>query len=414
MAWLLESGSCDGTEDMLALLADFLTANAPNFTVIRAGETPAAASSNLQLNYPSYFRWVSSAGVFQYNRQSIFTFGYGGVEIWLIADRAYNGSPVAGHNHPNVGIFGYLTATLGVGVNGFKAMQTDGDSGADPQASPQFSSVYPAYGAFEYHFRTDGDRVHVSFIRDTSGGQAWQHFSFGGIEKGDSWVGGEYFSGCCYGEDSRVYAGSGSKCWDQTLSTGDYGGYNNHLLSSCQSGQRINPGQGYSFADPYGKGMVRVVGAKTCLTPFPATVWCILGDTVSGVVGGGVATDRVGSVGVLNAMSAGQAITGTTETSPTLPTRCLLELSANDWDNRSVGLAPDLFYYDYEVSLQWHYLGSVPGIRFVNSEFLSPGEVVNNDWHVFPVSTPNPPNLVAGENGFACSGDFGIAFKFQN
>lgn len=402
------SGTCSGTDGLLEAICDFIDAETLNFTVIRRAATPSSSAGNLQLLHANWDMWQDCAGLIDYRRQKMYTIQHGAVEIWLIADMAYVGNPNPGNDYLNQGIFAYLTETT-VTPDGFKGLYADGVSGANPNTAPRLSIVSPAYGATDYVIRSDGDRIHVSFKRSTSGGDAWQHFSFGSIEKADSWVGGEYFSGCA--------GGSILADWDYAVTPGGYATNNSNLLSSA--GYRTNR---YLLTDsqgphPYGKGIIRVVGAKLGFSPYAATKWCVIGDPVTGQISESSATGRnelVGSVGVMNALSCYQGIASRVCTD-LANSRALLDLSANDWDKRSVGLVPDLFIFDYQTpSVGWQYLGSIPGIRFINIEFIADGATVNNDWHCYPVSNRYGSSPVYGEHGFLGSGNLGIAFKFQD
>lgn len=284
---------------------------------------------------------------------------------------------------------------------------------ADNVTAPRFSSCYPAYGAAEYDFFSDGVTVHVSFKRVTPYGESRQHFSFGMIRKAsNAWDGGEYFSGCCA-------ASSSVDQWDYENVPKPTGQYGVILLSSNASVNRFNANN--TDSDPCGKGQIRVVGIPDAYTPLTRTVkYAVLGDllgrlnTTTNLPGvAGTSDDAVGSVAVLGGHSTPHHIVGRGNAPSVRPTLASQELCPNTWDNRAPGVGVDLLAFEPIDSSRWQLLGSVDGIRFLNNAYLDEGQVVNTDWKVFSLSTKLAANREVGEFGNTNSGNLGLAFKFQ-
>lgn len=63
--------------------------------------------------------------------------------------------------------------------------------------------------------------------------------------------------------------------------------------------------------------------------------------------------------------------------------------------------ADDGLFYD---------LLTIPGARFVNMQYLNPGDVINTDWKVFPLSIKGD---IGSAGNYACSGNYGIAYQMS-
>lgn len=414
MTWFFTTGACNGTSDMLDKLFDWI--DTPPWTPVAGGitaglkaVTPSAAGDLILTGNASWPRWVASAGVLGYQRQVMWRFSTGDIDIWLINDKAYNSSASAGCNYPNTGIFAFMTTTVGQGVDDVKTLYTtERQTYANPEdnSPPILASCHPAYGAVTYYFFSDGMEMRVCFKRSTPAGDSWQHFSFGKIRKAsEEWEGGEYFSGNCAPHAGRA------ALWDYNANAGSFCA-GNHLVLSGSADDRFTDGF-YGNSDPSGRGFIRVVGAQECFNTAPrVTNWCSLGEQLHLPAENGVdpANAACGAVSVLGGHSAGWHITSYGSYVPSIVTQ---DISPNTWDGRAPGVGVDLLIYEWDPAKRWHLLGSADGIRFVNISLLSEAEVVNTDWMVFPLSTTAASHPVVGEFGIVGTGNLGIAYKFQ-
>ncbi len=422
MTWFHTTGACNGTADMLDKLFDWVAS--PPWTpatggiVARAGKKAVTPASGGDIHLPSYGtypfnqypRWASSSANFGYQRQVMWGFSTGDVDLWLINDKAFNGSASADCDHPNMGIFAFMTTSPDSEVDDVHTLHsTEKQTYANPAGNspPALSSCYPAYGAVIYHFFSNGMEMRVCFKRSTPLGDAWQHFSFGKISKASTaWDGGEYFSGNCAPHSGR------STLWSYSSNASGFS-VSNHLVLSATGLERVSDGF-YNNGDPCGRGFIRVVGAQECFNTAPRpTNWCAIGEQLqtpteeNGVDAGSPAC---GAVSILGGHSAGFGITSYGSYLPSLVTQ---DLCPNTWDNRAPGVGVDLLVYEWDPAKRWHTLGVAEGIRFVNIAYLAEAEVVNTDWMVFPLSSIETPNIVAGEFARVNTGNLGIAYKFQ-
>jgi len=423
MTWFTENAVCAGTDDLISKLYAFLnTAPWGAGPGVLVGELDAVSpptGNPVTIAGSAYYpRWSDTLGVINGTRQKLWRFTNGLVDYWLMLDTAFLGAGTPELAHPNTGLFALLTSDLGKTAAQFKTLYDNGHPVgvvANNVTAPRFASCYPAYGASEYHFFSDGYVVHVAFKRVTPYGESWQHFSMGTIRKASaSWTGGEYFSGCCAASPSALR-------WDYENNPKQTGQYGNIVLSSNGETDRYVDSS-TSTSDPCGKGIIRVVGVPDAYTPLTRTVnYCALGDILGRVNSSTFLpnllasdSDAVGSVSVLGGHSTPHHIIGRGATEPnTRPTLASQELTPNTWDNRAPGIGVDLMCFEPINSSRWQLLGSVDGIRMVNVKYLSDADVVNTDWKVFPLATKFPAHPEVGEFGNTNSGNLGIAYRFQ-
>lgn len=216
----------------------------------------------------------------------------------------------------------------------------------------QFPGPYPTLYLF-----TDGNAVHVC-IELTTG--VFNHISFGGIIKYDTFEGGEYIT---------------SILWDHK----DYG-VPSYLYTPALAGTYVSlmfEGGADGKPNPTGTSYIRNIKSS------------------------GATFDEADFAAFAHNRNSNQAF-GNSYKGIIQP---LLSRSPNTATLRSILLQSYVSFYDYTTSL--HVVsGYVPAMRFVNMKFLDPGEIILNNWQVFPYISKSGDRV-----SYPVTGDYGIAYK---
>lgn len=414
--------ACAGTDGMMDELYDWLTGHPvhPGFPVDKrfTGGVKAGSSSSFTLkcgptgttnvvNDAGRFPTLTS-GTFSSTAQKLYRLGRGGVDHWFLLDTAYVGN--ATDNMINRGLFCWITETTGVSAAGFssfvEAAQVEA-AGSPSTVAP--AGCWPTFGATSYHFFSNGNSVHVAFKRSGVSSSSWQHFSFGVIDKpvGATWVGGEYFTGGVAPVTSVSYPNS----WDLN----HIDGWNPGIgapLPFCSAGYgNDNSISIYPYQNLFNLGFIRVIGANVIKPPYPSTKYCHLGGGLDQGLTGAHA-HRLGSVQILGAASTETlAFPPTTTGHLGTPYCSPIGAGANTWNGRSIGVPPDFYYLDYPATSRLQYLGTVPGVRFLDVSNIAEAQTINNDWMCFPLANKTTVRREISDQAHIKSGRLGIAYK---
>ena len=422
MAWVhvYESsvnGVSDGTSGLMDKLYDWVTGATPGFPgtlftgVVKNGRLPdinggAAGLGNVTLGAGFLRNPVSIP------RDDLAFYGLrrGGVTTWFICDIGKSAAVGGSRTPANLGIFTVMTENALIDtpdevMNSFSSYASGINitGGTDSFVH----RIWPTYGVVESDFFTDGDRIHVVSRRSVNTYNSYQHFSFGQIDKASSsWVGGEYVDGCCLLD--ALAAGVSINEWNSA-----HGAYwsatNKRFLSGFESSQWNQFSGGASVAS---LGIIRV---KNCYDGSNNTQnYCTMGMKPYLTPSKGNFNGFAGFCGVLGGISQGYTINTGSGVNPDYSTakRMALVESPNSWNGRTGGFGADLFFIDsYNSPKNSQFLGSVPGVRFINIAGLSDRQVINNEWMVFPLWNRSGFHTSFDETGYADSGDFGVAYK---
>jgi hypothetical protein len=213
-----------------------------------------------------------------------------------------------------------------------------------------------------------------------SGQTVYQFFSAGQLEKVGSWTGGEYMT-------CSAFVG-------QTLATTQIYDLKSHQASILFHGAHGN----YLYTFGLGFGTV-----------------CLVADGMN-FARIDHATEDYDETGLAHRVAAidGPSLSsGSYSAAAPSAFRSFYskpELAPNGYNNRSFAPPVKLWAQTNSGSKEWKMLGTVPGLRYVSIKLQEAGDVVNTDWHVYPLTKKGSIGVASQ---FPASGDLGIAFKFQ-
>jgi hypothetical protein len=240
--------------------------------------------------------------------------------------------------------------------------------------SPNDTEVNVLTGSYAYRFFEVDDSVHVALTRTNSGIVTYRHLSFGKMQKHGTWTGGEYFAGSY---DFLLNASTWNNK-DEFLHTRIFG-YKNAAVTS---------GDGSSG------GTVASYGVMRCT--YNGKNYANIDRSAAGIETGmneavtiGAFRDRAasGTTGIIHELSD--------------------SYSPNLWSDTAVASPPSFLLFDNAGASRFFDLGYLTGMRFLNIKNLTPGQLVNTDWRVYPLSFPSE----TGAATHAASGNYGVAFR---
>lgn len=240
--------------------------------------------------------------------------------------------------------------------------------------SPNDSEVNCLSGTYVYRFFEVDDSLHVALIRTYSGVVSYRHFSFGKIQKYGSWTGGEYFTGS-YDEVS------GSSYYNTKLSQ-----YHCRLFGN-KVGYVVS-GNGSAVGSRASYGVIRC----TYNSKNYANIDRAYNDIETGM------NEAVTMGGLRRHAHVGQ-----TGMSPSIDP----DKSPNLWSDTAAATPIHFMLYDNAGASRFLDMGYLTGIRFLNVQNLTPDQLVNTDWRVYPLSYQSE----TGSANYAASGNMGIAFR---
>lgn len=226
------------------------------------------------------------------------------------------------------------------------------------------AEIFPRPGAGTYHFESVDKVVFATCVLSSG---VHVHFSMGKITPVGSWTGGEYFTPT-YHDTANAALVNGDPLNTRHIFMFQLGNTSQRGLASQRNGimrcvynsknfalmdySDVTPPTGYNLV--CGTGILRASGDS--------------GDPY-------VHHDAFGPNSFTPHRSSGADIT--------------YQLLRD---------ADDGLFYD---------LGSIPGVRFVNTQLIDPGAVQPNDWIVFPLSIKG---LIGSISNYASSANYGVAF----
>ncbi len=365
MSWIFNTGVCSDTADMLDQLVAWVT-NATDFPTNIFTKEPVGGTGVYVRTETAQVQTNSPNASFSAQTRCL---SRGGVRLWLA------------HSETN-GIFG-CTSESSNPIAATKFANTPGGSPAAEYLQSvsggdhsRFSRCYPVSGANKFWFFASDDRlqVHVRFQRSNG---SWQAFSFGKGRKPypSAWTGGEFFAPQC---PSSVVTD-----WTDP----DYP-YHQSLFGKSE---QFLPGD--SHVDPYGFGMMRLHygGQKFGALSLPPNV----GDTLPGyffskiLVWGGI---------TLRDFDGTPTYYGS-----------VYRNSPNKFNGRSVGVPYSLYLHESQGSGQFQFLCDIPGIRGIALGTAQAEDVVNDDWVIFPQTSPGAGDPTPS-TGYVASGQRAVAY----
>jgi len=362
MSWIYNTGICTDTADMLDQLVAWVT-NATDFpTNIFTKEAVGGAGVYTRTETAAVDGNIPNATFSAQTR----CLSRDGVRLWIA------------HSETN-GIFG-CTSESSNPIAATKFANTPGGSPAAEYLKSvsggehsRFSRCYPVSGANKFWFFASDDRlqVHVRFQRSNG---SWQAFSFGRGRKPypSAWTGGEFFTGQCPSNTPSLWTDP-----EQPYHCGLFGKSTNIFNGA--------------FTDLYCTGHMRVHygGQKfSVLSVYPILSSLLASWYVSKVyVWGGC------SQGDFEGNYAG----GVHRNSP------------NKFNGRSVGVPFSLYLHEEVGSGQLQFLCDIPGIRGMNIGTAQAEDVVNDDWVIFPQTSPEAGDPTAS-TGYVASAKRAIAY----
>lgn len=75
-------------------------------------------------------------------------------------------------------------------------------------------------------------------------------------------------------------------------------------------------------------------------------------------------------------------------------------------ENQRTPLWPNIIRLDHQTNNLWRMSGHIPSMRFCYIDFLNPGDIILNDWQVFPYTQKNGDRVQCPN-----SGGYGVAYK---
>lgn len=222
--------------------------------------------------------------------------------------------------------------------------------------------VFPLPGGGVYHFVSIDDVINAVCVLSNG---VHVHLNFGKLTKVGNWVGGEFTTG------SRHNSSGG---WNGT----PISGYHRFMFQVGNTG-RGTQGDGIMHCEYNSKNFAAMdyyyVNARSGYNLVKH-----VGGLPSGI------GDWTGSARV--------CIDPDFSPNSFTPYRS----SGFDLSYQLLRDADDSLFYD---------LGFVPGVRFVNMQLINPGDPLNTDWLVFPLSLKG---LVGSSGNYASSADYGVAY----
>jgi len=238
--------------------------------------------------------------------------------------------------------------------------------------SPNDSEVNVLTGSYSYRFFEVDDSLHVALTKSNGGQTSYRHFSFGKIQKYGSWTGGEYFAGSYDEVSSASYYNDG------------FAAEHTRLFGNKAGVTTSGTGTGVSNRASYG------------------VIRCTYNSKDYANI------DRAGASvesGMNEAVTMGGLRNIATEASYNPAVNPAI--SPNTWSDTAVASPVMFMLYDDAGAGRYFDLGYLTGIRFLSVKNLTPGQLVNTDWRVYPASFQGTD----GSSDYASSDDIGIAFR---
>lgn len=221
--------------------------------------------------------------------------------------------------------------------------------------------ITPVQGAGTYHFFAVDKVVHAVCVLNNGN---HIHMNMGTLNKVGSWTGGEFFTGS-YQDTSNVLYTEGTPTAAQHRFMFD--GLTNQAAQQSGIMRCVYNSKNFAAMD-YNDSSVK--------TGY---------NNVGGVGHLRLPADNAGSTQCANPLFTPNIYTP--HNSPGVPVEYQLLREADD--------------------NLWYDLGTVPGIRFINVQYLDPGQALNDDWIAFPLSIKG---VIGSVGNYASSADYGVAY----